>query len=131
MEGERNSGSIVDALRALGATVLGAVSTRVELAVVELREQGAYLQSILVHAIVSAVFLVMGLLLAALFVVVLFWDSYRLAAIGGVTLLYLGIAAVAFLKLRARAAEMPPPFEATLKELAADRDMFGGKRDEP
>ena len=131
MEGERNSGSIVDALRALGATVLGAVSTRVELAVVELREQGAYLQSILIHAIVGAVFLVMGLLLAALFVVVLFWDSYRLAAIGGVTLLYLGIAAVAFLKLRARAAEMPPPFEATLKELAADRDMFGGKRDEP
>jgi len=131
VEGERNSGSIVDALRALGATVLGAVSTRVELAVVELREQGAYLQSILIHAIVGAVFLVMGLLLAALFVVVLFWDSYRLAAIGGVTLLYLGIAAVAFLKLRARAAEMPPPFEATLKELAADRDMFGGKRDEP
>ena len=113
-----------DSLRALGATLFDAAGTRIELALVELREQGEHRKQLVVLAVTGAVFLVMALLLAAFFVVVLFWDTYRLAAIGAVTLLYLAIAAAAFLRLRARAQAMPAPFEATLRELAADRDML-------
>ena len=86
--------------------------------------RGEYRKQLVTLAVVGGVFLVMGLLLAAFFVVVLFWDTYRLAAIAAVTLLYLGIAAAAFLRLRARARAMPAPFEATLRELSADRDML-------
>jgi uncharacterized membrane protein YqjE len=75
---------------------------------------------------VGGLFLALGLLLAALFVVVLFWDTHRVAAIGATTLAYLAIAAIAFVRLRFKAASAPPPFEATLRELAADRKLFGG-----
>jgi uncharacterized membrane protein YqjE len=116
-------------LRALAATLYDAAGTRVELALVELREQGERRRELLVLAFVGGVFLAMGLLLAAFFVVVLFWDTYRIAAIAGVTLLYLGVGAAALLRMRAKARAMPPPFEATLRELAADREMLRGKRE--
>ena len=124
MEEPRAPGGAFDSLRALGATLFDAAETRIELALVELRERAEYRKQFLILAVTGGVFLVMGLLLAAFFVVVLFWDTYRLAAIAAVTLLYLGIAAAAFLRLRANARATPPPFEATLRELSADREML-------
>jgi len=114
----------VSSLRALGATLAGLVGTRAELALVELREMGERRKQELVLAAVGSVFLALGLLLVALFVVVLFWDSYRLAAIGGVTVLYLAIGVGSILKLRAKQAASPQPFEATLRELSLDRDLL-------
>jgi len=119
----------LDSLRALGATLVEAVETRVELALVELREEGERRKGMLVLAVTGGLFLSLGLLLAAFFVVVFFWDTHRLAAIAGVTLLYLGIAAGAFLRLRAKAQSAPAPFEATLREFAADRDLLRGRRE--
>ena|SRR5258708_8774985 len=116
-------------LRSLGATLMEMIETRAELALVELRELGDRRKEALLLAIAGGLFLAMGLLLAAFFVVVYFWDSHRLPAIAGVTLLYLAIAAFAFLRLRARERASPPPFEATLRELANDRDMLRGQRE--
>jgi uncharacterized membrane protein YqjE len=119
----------IASLRALGATLLELVGTRGELALVELREEGERRKEMLGLALAGALFLGLGLLLAALFVVAVFWDTYRLAAIGAVTLLYLGIAAAAFMRLREKLRASPPPFEATLRELAADRELLRGKRE--
>ena len=116
-------------LRSLGATLLELVGTRAELAVVELRQEGERRKEELVLGVVAGLFLALGLLLAALFVVVFFWDTHRLAAIGGVTVLYLGIAAIAFIRLREKVRTSPPAFEATLREFAADRDLLRGRRE--
>jgi uncharacterized membrane protein YqjE len=97
---------------------------------VELREQGERRKDELALAVAGGVFLALALLLAALFVVALFWDTHRLAALGAVTLLYLGIAAFAFARLREELRSSPPPFEATLRELAADRELLLGRRGE-
>lgn len=125
MENEGAHGTFAS-LRALGATFLEAAGTRAELALLELREEGERRKMLLALALAGALFLGMALLLAAFFVVVLFWDTHRLAAIGGVTLLYAGIGIGAFLRLRSLARSMPRPFEATLRELASDRDMLRG-----
>jgi uncharacterized membrane protein YqjE len=119
----------VASLRALGATLLELLGTRAELALVELREEGERRTQMLALGLAGALFLGLALLLAALFVVVFFWETHRLAAIGGVTLLYLGIAALAFAILRAKLRASPPPFEATLRELAADRELLRGRRE--
>jgi uncharacterized membrane protein YqjE len=116
-------------LRALGATLLELVASRIELAVVELREEGERRKGMLALAVVGALFLALGLLLVAGFIVLLFWDTHRLAALGVVTLVYLGIAAYCFLRLRQQQLSAPPPFEATLRELAADREMLGGRHE--
>lgn len=112
-------------LRSLGSALLDAVGTRAELALTELREEGERRREMLVLGLVAGLFFGLALLLAALFVVVIFWDTHRLAALGGVTLLYAGVAAVALGALRAKQRASPAPFEATLRELAADRELLG------
>lgn len=113
-------------LRALGATLAELLAARAELAVVELRQEGERKKQMIALAAAGALFLALGLLVATLFIVVLFWDTHRLAAIGGVAIAYLALSAAAFGRLRRKAATDPPPFEATLRELAADRDMLAG-----
>ncbi|HXZ48831.1 MAG TPA: phage holin family protein [Usitatibacter sp.] len=114
-------------LRALGATLLEMLGTRAELAVIELREEADRRKEGLALAMVAGIFLALAMLLAALFVVLVFWDTHRLAALAGVTALYLAISAAAFLRMRARERAAPPPFEATLRELAADRELLRGR----
>jgi uncharacterized membrane protein YqjE len=122
----RRAAGLTASLRALGSTLVELVGVRAELAVVELRQEGERKKEQLALAAAGGVFLALGLLLAAFFVVVFFWDTHRLAAIGGVTVLYLGIGAAAFARLQFKVATSPPPFEATLRELAADREMLKG-----
>ena len=54
-------------------------------------------------------------------VVVLFWDSYRIAALCGVTLAYALIGVVALWRLSAHKKEERPAFAASLAELEHDR----------
>ena len=113
-------------LRSLGSAVAELIGTRAELLVIELREEGARRKQMLALAIVSALFLALGLLLAAFFIVVFFWETYRLAAIGTVTLVYLGIGAGTLVRLMGKARASPPPFETTRAEFARDLEMLRG-----
>ena len=114
----------LDSLRSLGATFLALIGTRAELLVVELREEGERRKEMLVLAGVAAVFLALGLALAAFFVVVVFWETYRVAATAAVTLLYFAIGTWALVRLKEKARASPPPFEATLGEFAKDLEML-------
>ena len=120
---------LVGSLQNLGATVLALIRTRIELVATELAEEKERRKEMLVLAVTAALFLALGLLLVAFLVVVLFWDSYRIIAIGGVTLLYLGIGAWALLKLRRKVRESPPLFAATLAEFEHDMELLR-RRDE-
>jgi uncharacterized membrane protein YqjE len=113
-------------LKGLGAGFVALLRTRIELAVVELREEAERKKQALVLGAIGGVFLAMGALLFAFFVVFAFWDTHRVAASAGVTLVYLGIGVVALLRLKRITAGNPPPFEATLAELAKDAEALGG-----
>lgn len=115
-----------EAARALGTSVLALLSARLELVGIELKEEKERGKRALLLGLVAALFLGMGLLLCAFLVVVLFWDSHRLLAIGAVTLLYLGIGLGAAVRLRAAVRDSPPPFGATLAEFRKDLDMIRG-----
>src|SRR5450759_5483632 len=96
-------------LRALGATLLALVGARAELITIELQEATERARQKLVLVVLAALFLAMGLLLAALLVVVLLWETHRILAAGGVTLLYLGIGGWALVRLREMSRNSPPP----------------------
>ena len=121
----RGSG-LHDSLRALGATLLALLCARGELIALELQEERARAGRKLVLAVLSALFLAMGMLLAALLVVLLYWDTHPLLAGGGVTSLYLGIGAWSFLRLRKISDDGPPPFSATMGEFANDLRLLRG-----
>jgi uncharacterized membrane protein YqjE len=116
-----------ESLRGLGSTLVELLGTRAELALVELHEEAERRREMLVLGAVAGFFLALGLLVATLFVIAIFWDTHRLAAIGAIGAFDFAAAGIAFRTLRVRIATSPPPFEATLRELAADRDMLAGR----
>ena len=121
-----SDGQAGHSLRALAASFLGLVRTRVELAIVELQEEGERKKAVLVLAATAGVFLTLGALLFAIFIIVCFWDTHRVAAAGVMTLLYLAIGAYSLMRLKQSAAASPPPFAATLEELKRDVDALRG-----
>jgi uncharacterized membrane protein YqjE len=116
----------VESARALGATLMAMLRVRVELFDVELKEAAERHKRMVVLGVVAAVFLALSLLLIAFIVVVFFWDTHRLRAIGAVTLLYAGIGTWALLRLKEAMRDNPPPFSATLGELQKDLDCLRG-----
>ncbi len=104
----------------VAATAIAMVRTRIELACVEFAEARQYVQQLVVLAAVGTVLGLFALLFASLFVIAYFWDSYRLAAVGGVTLFYVVLTSIVFVRLRQISRETPAPFSATLEELEND-----------
>lgn len=114
-------------LRSLGVTLVDALGTRAELAVVELREAGERGKEMIGLALVCAIFAHAGLLAAAFLVVVIFWETHRIGALVGVAGTYLAVAAFAYFRLREVRRDGPPLLDATLRELEADRALLRRK----
>lgn len=120
------SPGVKEALGALGADLAALARVRLELFAIELREASQRQKRMLQLAVVAALFLAAGLLALGVLVVVLFWDSYRVAALVGVCIAYLGVGGWAFLRLRDIAENGPAPFAATIAEFERDLEMLRG-----
>lgn len=116
---------LLDSLRRLAATGLEIVAVRIELLGTELEQEKDRVYGALVRAAIGLVFVALALVLFVGFVLMLFEERYRLAALG-VTLLAFAAIGAALLRsgrrmLRARGG----PFAASLGELQRDRDGLG------
>ena len=119
-------GGLLTSLRRVGASLAAIVHSRVELITLELERERARVVRLLLLGVLACFFLALGVITATIFVIVLFWDSQRLVAIGFLTVLYIGIGVGAALFARQEAAESRRPFAATLEELRKDRDHLRG-----
>ncbi len=120
-EAGRNSG-LLDSLRRVGATLVEIVHTRLELLVTELEEERAHIARALWLAAIGGFCLAVSALLLVVFVVALFWDSYRLLAVG---VLAFGFGAAGFVLLiavRNLVTERKRLFAQSLEELRSDRE---------
>jgi uncharacterized membrane protein YqjE len=108
----------------IASTLVAMVGTRLELAAVEFQEDARRLLGYLAWALL-AVFLAAGAaMLVALFVILLFWDTYRLQAVAGMAFL-LGVAALLIVSnVRSKLNAQTPLFAATLAELRNDVDYL-------
>jgi uncharacterized membrane protein YqjE len=121
--------AIADTARRLGGTLVAMLHTRLELASVELQEEAQRLLGYLVWALLSLFLFGVAIGMVALFVVVLFWESYRLEAIGGMALLFGAAAALIAVKLKASIAGKPRLMADTVAELRKDAMMLRGSHD--
>ncbi|MBT2341461.1 MULTISPECIES: phage holin family protein [Pseudomonas] len=110
--------------RRLGAAVLGLLHSHVELFGMELQEQKARTVSLLLFAGLALVFGLLLLVGLSALVLILVWDTYRLAGIIGLCLFYLLAALFCGLRLKAAIFDESSPFHATLEELANDRERL-------
>jgi len=115
---------LLTSLRRLLATLLEILQTRVEIVATEFEEERVRLRELVVFGSLTLFFVSVGLTLATLFVVALYWDTHRLAVLGGVALLYLGLGGFTAICLSRRLKSRPRLFSTTLSELEKDRDQL-------
>jgi uncharacterized membrane protein YqjE len=121
------AGGLRRALARVGVAAVELARTRIELAALEFAEERERTKLLLILAIVAATFLAFAVLCASALVVVMFWDTHRVAAIATVTAVHFAIGAGALLRLRARQHTAPPPFQSSLAELERDRQWLAGE----
>ena len=115
------SAGLMESLKRLASTLVSIVSTRLELLANELQEERLYLTRMLVFALIALFCFGMSILLLTGFIVVLFWDDHRVAALGGLGAVFLILGILMAILLRNKAHARPRLFSASLAELAKDR----------
>ena len=111
----------------IGTTLVAMARTRLELAAVEVQEEAQRVLGYVAWALLAAFLGAGALMLAALFVIVLFWDTHRLLAVGGMTLLFALGSVLAFFKVRGDLTNRGPIMAATLAELRKDAQAVKGE----
>jgi uncharacterized membrane protein YqjE len=112
---------VLDSLRVLGDGLVSTLQDRLELLSVEMQEEKFRLIQTFVWISAALFAGMMTLTFASLTLVYCCWESARLAALGGLTLLYATAVAVIIVAFRRYVARQPRPFAATLHELGEDR----------
>jgi uncharacterized membrane protein YqjE len=120
------AGNLLASLRRAGGTLLALVETRLQLFVVEFEEERARLGVLLLIGALAFLCLALGIALVTLFLIVLFWDSHRLEAIGTLAVLLLLVGGFLFRAMCAKARQPPRLFAASIAELRRDREELHG-----
>jgi len=111
---------LLDSLKTLTATVVAMAYNRLHLLSADIEIARERIFSLFITVIVSLFFLCFGVLLLSIFIVVIFWDTHRLLALGALTGLFLGIGGLLLIRAMNAIKKMPATFEASLAELAKD-----------
>jgi len=120
-ESHAATGGLFDSLKTLSGSLIGIVHTRLELLSTDIAEERAHLTTLLVLGLVALFFLGVGVVLLAILIAVAFWESHRLAALGGLTGFFLIAGAGLVWLAMHRARTKPRLFEASLAEFSTDR----------
>ena len=115
---------LLESLTVMAATLVAIAHTRLELLSADVEEDRAQVLSLLMLAMAALFFLGVGLVLAAILLVVAFWDTHRLLVLGSLAGFFLaaGTAAGAYALHKARTK--PRLFAASLSELFKDRQQL-------
>ena len=111
---------IFASLGRLGSQLSGMLHTRLELAALELEEEGQRLLGFLLLGLMALFLFGIATVLVTLAVVLLFWDNYRLEVMTLLALVYAAGGVIVTLKLRKGLKDKPRLLGTTLGELRQD-----------
>ena len=115
---------MLDSVRSAAHALLEALHTRVELAATEMEEQIVRLAHLAVYFALALFCLALAILLGVLLLVVLYWDSNRVAVLAILCGVFGAGAFGLALAARAVARERPRVLAATLHELSGDLEAL-------
>ena len=115
---------LLDSLGNLAASLVAVAQTRLELLSNDLGEGREHLLTLIVLGLAALLSLGVGLVLAVGTLVLVFWDSYRLLALSGFAIVFLIAGGLGWLQVLRRARAAPRIFNASLSELAKDRQQL-------
>jgi uncharacterized membrane protein YqjE len=118
------SNGLMESLKRMTGTLLAIFQTRLELLSIEVDEERLNIRQMLLYGSIALLFFVLATILLTAFVVVVFWDSYRLQVLSGFIGLYFVAGALAWNALHRVANRKSQLFSASLAAFADDRDQL-------
>jgi uncharacterized membrane protein YqjE len=119
-EANNEAGLFTSARRLLG-TAVEILQLRLSLLSNEIEQEKLRLFDGLLWTGLALLLLGLGALLLSAFIVVLFWDTHRLLALGTLTVLFLGAGTSLLFMARSRLQSRGGPFHSSVAELGRDR----------
>lgn len=118
------AGGLAGSVRRLAGTALEVLQTRLALLSNEWEEERVRLGRALLLAYVAAMCFMTGAVLVSIFIALLFWEEHRLLAVAIPAVSFLLAAAWLWWRVTRLFAEKPRLFQASLAELARDRELL-------
>ncbi len=118
---------LLDSAKALLATLIAVVHNRLELLSTELQEEVGRVALMLLWGAAALFFVFLAIASLGLLILIAFWDDHRLLVAALLAASFLVLALVAGLAARKQIAAKPRPFDASLNELAKDREQLTPK----
>ena len=111
--------------------LLAIFQTRLELLANEIEEERLRVRQMAFYGSLALFFFGLSIMLLTVFIVVMFWDSYRLQVLGGLAALFFIAGLFAWNSLRVAALKRSKLFAVSLAELNEDRArlVFRRQRD--
>lgn len=122
-----HSPGLLSSFQRLITTLLEILQTRIEIVVTEFEEERVRLRELVVFGVLTLFFVIIGLTMVTLFVVSLYWDTNRLAVLGGIAILYMVLGGLTGTLLYRRLKSRPRLFAATLSEIEKDKDQLSSR----
>jgi len=119
-----SSKGLLDSLTVLAGSLVSIARTRLELLSIDLEEDRIHLLSVVLLSLAALFSLVVGVVLVAILLVVIFWESHRLLVLGSLAGFFLvtGLVACGFALRKAKTK--PRLFTASLLELFKDSQQL-------
>ena len=116
--------NLLSSIKNLVSTGASIAQTRLELISVDVQIARSKLIGLLVMIISALFFLFFGLVMLALFIVIYSWESDRMMALGLLTGAFLAVGLILAFLIMQSLRTMPKLFEASIAELAKDREAL-------
>jgi uncharacterized membrane protein YqjE len=116
--------NLLSSIKGLASTGASIAQTRLELLSVDVQIARSKFISLLVMIVSALFFLFFGLVMLALFIVIYSWETDRMMALGLLTGAFLLIGLILALLIAQSLRTMPRLFEASITELAKDREAL-------
>lgn len=112
--------AISDSLARLSASLLATLRNRIELASVEFEEETLRLYDYLLQSLIALFFFGLAFTMLVVLVIVLFWETHRVAVLISLMLVFGFVGARIALTAKLKYQSKPPMLHDTLAELAKD-----------
>jgi uncharacterized membrane protein YqjE len=116
--------NLLSSIKGLASTGASIAQTRLELLSVDVQIARSKFISLLVMIISALFFLFFGLIMLALLIVIYSWETNRMMALGLLTGAFLSIGMILAILITQSLRKMPRLFEASIAELAKDREAL-------
>ena len=116
--------NLLSSIKGLASTGASIAQTRLELLSIDVQIARSKFISLLVMIISALFFLFFGLVMLALLIVIYSWETDRMMALGLLTWAFLSVGLILAALTMQSLRKMPRLFEASITELAKDREAL-------